>query len=61
MKDNKYLYWITFIAVLGGLIFGLKMAGISGAVPFIREYFTLDDVSLGAAVSSIMIGCLDRK
>ncbi|MCU4165873.1 sugar porter family MFS transporter [Carboxylicivirga caseinilyticus] len=58
MKANKYLYWITFIAVLSGLIFGLNMAGISGAVPFIREYFSLSDFSLGAAVSSIMIGCL---
>jgi sugar porter (SP) family MFS transporter len=58
MKNNRYLYWITFIAVLSGLIFGLNMAGISGAVPFIQEYFVLSDVSLGAAVGSIMIGCL---
>ena len=58
MKNYKYLYWITFIAVQSGLIFGLNMAGISGAVPFIKDYFSLSDVSLGAAVSSIMIGCL---
>ncbi|MGQ1788345.1 sugar porter family MFS transporter [Saccharicrinis sp. GN24d3] len=58
MRNNKYLYWITFIAVLSGLIFGLNMAGISGAVPFIQDYFVLSDVSLGAAVGSIMIGCL---
>ncbi len=58
MRNNKYLYWITFIAVLSGLIFGLNMAGISGAVSFIQDYFVLSDVSLGAAVGSIMIGCL---
>ena len=58
MKNNRYLYWITFIAVLSGLIFGLNMAGISGAVSFIQDYFVLSDVSLGAAVGSIMIGCL---
>lgn len=58
MKNNRYLYWITFVAIQGGLIFGLNMAGISGAVPLIKEYFALDDVSLGAAVSSIMLGCL---
>lgn len=58
MENNKYLYWVTFIAVLSGLIFGLNMAGISGAVSFIQDYFNLSDVSLGAAVGSIMIGCL---
>ncbi len=58
MRNNRYLYWITFIAVLSGLIFGLNMAGISGAVSFIQDYFVLSDVSLGAAVGSIMIGCL---
>jgi len=58
MENNRYLYWITFVAVQSGLIFGLNMAGISGAVPFIQDYFVLNDVSLGAAVSSIMIGCL---
>jgi len=58
MKNNKYLYWITFIAVQSGLIFGLNMAGISGAVPFIKDFFSLTDVSLGMAVSSIMLGCL---
>ncbi len=34
------------------------MAGISGAIPFLKEYFLLDDLVLGMAVSSIMIGCL---
>ncbi|TLX78132.1 sugar porter family MFS transporter [Labilibacter sediminis] len=58
MKSNRYLYWITFIAVQSGLIFGLNMAGISGAVPLIKDYFGLTDVSLGIAVSSIMLGCL---
>ncbi|PWE00606.1 sugar porter family MFS transporter [Marinilabilia rubra] len=58
MKNKRYLYWITFVAIQGGLIFGLNMAGISGAVPLIKEYFSLSDVSLGIAVSSIMAGCL---
>ncbi len=58
MGSNKYLYWITFIAVQSGLIFGLNMAGISGAVPFIKDYFELTEVELGVAVSSIMLGCL---
>jgi sugar porter (SP) family MFS transporter len=33
------------------------MAGISGAIPFLREYFVLNDLVLGMAVSCIMVGC----
>ncbi|MDR1091615.1 MAG: sugar porter family MFS transporter [Prevotella sp.] len=57
-KNNQSLFLYTFITVLGGLIFGLNMAGISGAIPFIREYFELDDMTLGFIVSILTIGCL---
>lgn len=56
--NRGFLNWVTFVAVNGGLLFGLNMAGISGAIPFLQEYFVLDDIALGMAVSSIMIGCL---
>lgn len=56
--NKRFLSWVTFVAINGGLLFGLNMAGISGAIPFIRDYFVLDDITLGMAVSSIMIGCL---
>ncbi len=56
--NRRFLSWVTFVAINGGLLFGLNMAGISGAIPFIRDYFVLDDIALGMAVSSIMIGCL---
>ncbi|HZY82403.1 MAG TPA: sugar porter family MFS transporter [Cyclobacteriaceae bacterium] len=56
--NNRYLYWITFVSVSGGVIFGLNMAGISGAIPFLKEYYALDDLTLGLAVSSIIVGCL---
>lgn len=58
MSNNKYIYWITFVAVNGGLLFGLNMGGISGAVNSIQELFQLNDNALGIAVSSITVGCL---
>lgn len=58
MKGNKYLYLIVFIAVNGGLLFGLNMAGISGAVSSIQGFFSLSDSSLGVVVSSLTLGCL---
>jgi len=34
------------------------MAGISGAVSFIKDAFGLNDIALGLAVSSLTVGCL---
>ncbi|WP_231496772.1 sugar porter family MFS transporter [Prevotella sp. 10(H)] len=56
--NNKYLYWITFVAVNGGLLFGLNMAGISGANDLIADEFSLSVTKLGTVASFLMIGCL---
>jgi sugar porter (SP) family MFS transporter len=56
--NNRFLYWITFVSVNSGLLFGLNMAGISGAIPFLKEFYALNDIALGWAVSSMIIGCL---
>lgn len=56
--NNKYLYWITFVAINGGLIFGLNMAGISGAVDMIKGRFSLTDSGLGTVAALLTIGCL---
>lgn len=56
--NTKYLYWITFVAVNGGLLFGLNMAGIAGANDLIKQDFSLSDSGLGTVASFLMIGCL---
>lgn len=53
-----FLFGTTSVAALGGLLFGFDTAVISGAVPFIQSYFGLDDITLGWAVSSLLIGCI---
>lgn len=58
MKNNKYLYWITFVAINGGLLFGLNMAGISGAVDLIKGEFSLTDSGLGTVAALLTFGCL---
>lgn len=58
MKNNSYLYWITFVAVNGGLLFGLNMGGIAGATDMIRSNFSLSDSGLGIVASILTIGCL---
>jgi len=56
MKTKLFLY--TFVAALGGMLFGFDTAVISGTIPFITKYFSLSDASLGWAVSSALIGCI---
>jgi len=58
MGNNKYLYWITFVAINGGLLFGLNMAGISGAVDMIKGQFSLTDSGLGTVAALLTFGCL---
>ncbi|MBX9784326.1 MAG: sugar porter family MFS transporter [Chitinophagaceae bacterium] len=55
--NHSYIFLISTVAALGGLLFGFDTAIISGTIAFIQPYFQLDDVALGWAVSSILIGC----
>lgn len=55
---TRYLTWVTFVAVMGGLLFGLNMAGISGAVDSIKGEFSLTDSGLGTVAALLTIGCL---
>ena len=56
--NTRFLTWVTFVAVNGGLLFGLNMAGISGAVDGIKGDFSLTDSGLGTVAALLTIGCL---
>nr|WP_321450963.1 sugar porter family MFS transporter [uncultured Carboxylicivirga sp.] len=56
--NATYLYWITFVAINGGLLFGLNMAGISGAVDMLKSEFSLTDGGLGTVAALLTFGCL---
>jgi sugar porter (SP) family MFS transporter len=61
MTTKINLSYVTFLAAtaaLGGLLFGFDIAIITGAGPFITEYFKLNDLSLGWAFSSLLFGCV---
>ena len=55
--NKKFILLVSFVAALGGLLFGYDTAIISGAIPYITYFFNLDEFSLGWAVSVILIGC----
>ncbi len=58
MKGRAYLYFISLVATLGGLMFGFDVGIISGAIPFIQPYFGWDELQLGWGVSSILVGAI---
>ena len=63
MKYNKtYIFGITMVATLGGLLFGYDTAVISGAEKSIEAYLIrplgLSSLIHGATVSSALVGCI---
>ncbi|MDV7137408.1 D-xylose transporter XylE [Maribacter sp. TH_r10] len=64
--NSTYLFAITMVATLGGLLFGYDTAVISGTVSSLDHFFVmpfgLDEISansrLGMVVSSALMGCV---
>ncbi len=49
-------YLVAAIASLGGLLFGYDTGVISGALPFIKQDFTLDPTMQGVATAAVLVG-----
>jgi SP family sugar porter-like MFS transporter len=57
--DTAYIYAISLVAALGGLLFGYDWVVIGGAKPFYEKFFGLTDPSQqGWAMSCALVGCL---
>ena len=58
MKKKAYTLFISIIVALGGFLLGFDSALISGAVPFIRDYFELSELQVGWAASAVILGAI---
>lgn len=64
--SNSYIFGVTLVATIGGLLFGYDTAVISGAVDSLKTFFHLNAETFGelatfyhgATVSSALIGCI---
>tara|TARA_R100001369_G_scaffold92715_1_gene139312 strand:- start:112 stop:1485 length:1374 start_codon:yes stop_codon:yes gene_type:complete len=56
--NMKYVYLVTTVAALGGLLFGYDTAVIAGAIGFLQSKFELSSAMTGWAASSAIWGCL---
>src|SRR3954465_4711850 len=54
-----YVWVISTVAAMGGLLFGWDWVVIGGAKPFFQRYFQLtSEAQIGGANSCALIGCL---
>jgi sugar porter (SP) family MFS transporter len=53
-----FVYLVSLVAAVGGLLFGFDTAVISGAIGFMKAQFHLDAAQEGFVASSALIGCV---
>src|SRR5438046_413910 len=57
--DLRYVWLISIVAAMGGLLFGWDWVVIGGAKPFFQRYFQLtSEAQIGWANSCALVGCL---
>lgn len=57
MKNKKFLFLITIVSALGGLLLGYDTGVINGSQYYFSQYFTLTPTLKGWVVGSALIGC----
>lgn len=58
--NTKYIFAISMVSAMGGLLFGYDWVVIGGAKPFYEQFFSIADSAnlQGWAMSCALIGCL---
>src|ERR1700676_4690253 len=57
--DLRYVWLISVVAAMGGLLFGWDWVVIGGGKPFFHRYFQLtSEAQIGWANSCALLGCL---
>ena len=57
MSKQLYLFFITIVSALGGLLFGYDTGVINGTQYYFTQYFELSDFLKGWVVGSALLGC----
>jgi SP family arabinose:H+ symporter-like MFS transporter len=56
--SRTYVFLISTVAALSGLLFGFDTAVINGALPFLRDEFRLTDVQVELIAGVLLVGCI---
>ena len=57
-RTRLYVYAVSLVAALGGLLFGFDIAIINGALVFLKREFALSDAGTELAASALLVGCI---
>lgn len=57
-RNNRYIYKVTLVAAVGGLLFGYDTAVIAGAIGFMQKYYELSPAMMGWVASCALLGCI---
>jgi len=53
-----FIYAVSIVAAIGGLLFGFGTGVIAGAIPFVTKHFNLNSVQEGFAVGVVSMACV---
>jgi sugar porter (SP) family MFS transporter len=56
--NTRYIYLISGVAAVGGLLFGYDTAVINGGIVFLKAHFQLTQFQTEIAASSLLLGCI---
>lgn len=56
--SRTYVYFISLVAAVGGLLFGFDIAIINGALVFLKKQFALTSFQTEIAASALLAGCV---
>ncbi len=57
-EQTKFIYLVSLVAALGGLLFGYDTAVIAGAIGYLQTKFELSSFGTGWAASAAIWGCV---
>ena len=57
-KTNLFMYWITCLVSVGGILYGYDIGVISGALLFIQKSIPMTDAQIGIIVGAVLGGGL---
>src|ERR1017187_52769 len=58
MRIKPHVLLIAIVAATGGLLFGFDTGVISGALPFLKDYWSLNDQSIALLTTGVLFGAV---
>src|SRR5438552_49038 len=58
IKTNSFMFWVSCLVSIGGILYGYDLGVISGALLFIKDAIPMSDTQIGIIVGAVLGGGL---